>query len=264
MIKKITLITIFAFQSFLFAHDLYLRGNPFRMDTPGKLKVSMNLAEAFPGREEPWRADKTSSFTINGPSGIRKIEDKPKLSPTVDLSEEGTYVVGWSATPSYINIDAAHFNEYLDAEGHTNVIKIRKERNQEDKGGTEKYSRYLKTMIQVGSKLTDQYKVPLGFKIEIVPQTNPYSLKVGESLDVEVLLDGKPLPDNAVMATYDTHSKEHDVYAQLIRTDEKGKAKINFTNSGVWMIRSNHMAELQNDPKAEWESHWANLSFQVR
>ncbi|MCI0444578.1 DUF4198 domain-containing protein [bacterium] len=264
MIRKLTIISLFAFQSFLFAHDLYLRGNPFRLDSPGKVSISMNLAEAFPGKEQSWRADKTTSFVINGPSGLRKIQDQSKVNPSAELSEEGSYVAGWSAAPSYIKIDAGHFNEYLDAEGHTNVIKLRKDRNQQNKEGTEKYTRYLKTMIQVGSKHTDEYKVPLGFKIEIVPQANPYSLKVGDSLEVEVLFDGKPLPDNLIMATFDTNSKEHDVYAHVIRTDEKGKAKINLTHPGVWMIRSNYMTELQNDPKADWESHWANLSFEVR
>jgi hypothetical protein len=264
MFKKMIVFIIFAFQTFLYAHDLYLRGNPFRLNSPGTTKVSMNLAEAFPGKEQLWRADKTTSFIVSGPSSTRKLENKEKGNPSVDLSEEGTYVIGWSSSPSYITIDAAHFNEYLEAEGYMNVIKIRKETGQQNKEESEKYTRYLKTMIQVGTKHTDQYKTPLGFKIEIIPQSNPYSLKVGESLNVQVLLDGKPLPDNTLMATFDTNSKEHDVYAQVLHTDKDGNAKIQLTDPGVWLLRSNYMTELKNDPKAQWESHWANLSFDVR
>jgi hypothetical protein len=264
MIKRLAIILLLVFHSFLFAHDLYLRGNPFRLDNPGKVSISMNLADAFPGKELSWRRDKTTSFVINGPSGLNKIQDKSAGNPTVELSQEGTYIVGWSGSPSYIKIDPVIFNKYLNLEGYTKVIKLRQERGQDKKEGAEKYSRYLKSMIQVGVKHTGQFKVPLGFKIEIIPHNNPYSLKVGESLDVELLLDGKPLVDNSIMATFDTNSKEPEAYAQAIRTDGKGKAKINLTNTGVWMIRSNYMRELQNDPKAEWESYWANLSFDVR
>jgi uncharacterized GH25 family protein len=264
MIKRLTIVLLLVFHSFLFAHDLYLRGNPFHQDIPGKVSISMNLAEAFPGEELSWRGDKTTSFVVNGPSGMNKIQDQAGENPTVEFSQEGTYIVGWSGSPSYIKIKPAVFNKYLNLEGYTKVINLRKERGQENKEGAEKYSRNIKAMFQVGSKNTDQFKVPLGFKIEIIPHQNPYSLKVGESLDVELLLDGKPLADNAIMATFDTNSKEPEAYAQVIRTDAKGKAKIKLTNSGVWMIRSNYMTELQNDPKAEWESYWANLSFEVR
>lgn len=264
MIRILTAVVFLALQNPLLAHDLFLQGSPFHIDKPGMVSISMRLAEAFPGKEVPWRADRTISFLINTPSGVIKLQDKSNQNQAVELKEEGTYVAGWVAQPSYIKIDSSHFNEYLDKDGHLNVLKLRKERSQENKDGTEKYTRFLKTIFQVGSKNTDEYKKPFGFKIEIIPQKNPYSLKVGETLDVQVLFDGEPLPDVAVMATYDTHSREPDVYSQIIRTDDGGKAKINLNKPGVWLIRANYMTELKDDSKAEWQSFWSNLTFDIR
>lgn len=264
MIKILSIVVFLALQNPLTAHDLFLQSNPFRLDRPEAITLTMRLSEAFLGKEVTWKADKTVNFLLNTPSGLIKLDDKTNQNPTVKLKEEGTYVVGWAATPSYIKIDSSHFNEYLDKDGHSNVLKLRKERSQKNKEGTEKYTRFLKTILQVGSKNTDEYKKPFGFKIEIIPQKNPYILKVGETLDVQVLFDGEPLPDVAVMATYDTHSKEHDVYSQIIRTDDSGKSKIILDKPGVWLIRANYMTELKDDSKTEWESFWSNLTFEIR
>ncbi len=245
------------------AHDLFLNAHPFRLEKPGSLELAMNLAESFPGKEEVWRKDKTVQFWLIGPAGERKLQAEKGKNPTIQLSEEGTYVIGWNASPSYIEIDSEHFNEYIEVEGYRNVVEARKKEGKENAQGREKYVRFLKAFVQAGSKLTQHYAQVLGQKIEIVPQSNPYSLKRGSELIVKVVYDGKPLTGARVMSTYDTYSKEHDVYAHTTDTADDGTAKIPITQDGIWMIRVNTMLSLEGDPKADWQSYWANCSFQV-
>lgn len=247
----------------LFGHDLFLRPSMFRLKSPGETRLAMYLAEAFPGKEELWRAEKTVDLVVLGPGGKQNVKDVAKQNPTLNLQSEGTYVVGWSATPSYIAIKGADFEEYIKAEGYKEVMELRKKSDQTATEGKEKYVRYLKAIVQVGTKLTDDFQTPLGYKIEIVPSQNPNSLAVGSQLEAVLNFDGNPLSGVQVMATYDTFSKEHDVYAQTVVTDAHGVFRIRLDHPGVWMIRANRMIPLTQDPKADWQSFWANLSFEV-
>jgi uncharacterized GH25 family protein len=258
--KSIFLFTFFVVvTSGIFAHDLYLQSKPFLLSQPGSVKLSMFLAESFPGEAQKWRAEKTVSFQLLGPSGPKDLDHREQTDPSISLPSEGTYVIGWSATPSYITIDAKHFEEYVRAEGYSNVL----DKKSPTVEGKEKYTRYLKTFLQVGNKTTVNYPQPLGHKIEILPTQNPYALKAGGVLTVQVLFEGKPLASTRVMGTFDTFSKEHDVYAETSQTDSNGRAQIKITKPGIWMICANHMIPAQNDPKADWESFWSNCSFQI-
>ena len=250
--------------SVVFAHDLFLNPHPFHLKKPGSLTLAMNLADAFPGKEESWRQDKTLQFWMIGSSGKKMLTDEKGKNPTIQFSEEGTYVIGWNSSPSYIEIDSKDFTEYIEAEGYQNVVKTRKEQGKQDAKGREKYVRFLKAFVQVGSKLTKDYAQPLGQKIEIIPMSNPYSLKRGSDLSVKILFDGKPLPGARVMSTYDTFSKEHDVYAHTIDTSQDGTVKIPISQNGIWLLRVNIMMPLEGDPKADWQSFWANCTFEIR
>jgi hypothetical protein len=262
--RTLTALVLILFSAIVAAHDLFLNALPFTLEKPGTIRLSMNLAEAFPGKHEAWRQDKTVRFRVHGPGGEQALKDTKGVDPTIELAQEGTYMIGWDASPSYIDIDAKHFNEYIKAEGFTNVIDSRKRANQENAPGREKYTRFLKAFVQVGSKLTDHYSRPLGQRIEIIPQSNPYQLKAGDKLKIKVVFDGKPLAGATAMATYDTFTKEHDVYAHSLTTANDGTIEIPIGKTGIWMIRVNTMQPLQGDPKADWQSYWANCSFQVR
>jgi hypothetical protein len=248
----------------LFAHDLYLRGNPLILSSPGDSTISMVLAEAFPGEPIPWRADKTSLFKVIGPTGGRLLSAAGKAAdPVVNFSTEGTYVLAWTSTPSYIKIESSEFNPYLEEEGYRKAIELRKQLHQESMPGKEKYTRYLKAFVQVGVKQSDQYKEVFGFPIELIPLSNPYSLHSGSSMKVRLLFQGKPLANHRIMATYDSFSKEHDVYAQTATTGSNGEAEIQVNKPGLWMIRSNEMLPLEGDTEADWQSFWANFTFHV-
>jgi uncharacterized GH25 family protein len=250
----VTFVVAMLTTAMLFGHDLFLRPSSFWLQSPGKTSLTMYLAEAFPGKEEPWRADKTVDLAVSGPGGKQKVKDVAKENPILNLKAEGTYVIGWSATPSYIAIKGAEFEEYIKAEGYEEVMERRKKTGQTSMEGKEKYVRYLKTVVQVGTKFTEDFKTPLGYKIELIPQENPYSLSSGSTINAVALFDGKPLVGAHVMATYDTYSKEHDVYAQTVVTGSDGAFQIKLDHPGVWLIRTNRMLPLSNDPKAEWQS----------
>lgn len=263
-IKRMILLSFLVVAATASAHDVFLNAKPFVLNNPGSLTLSMYLAEAFPGEVIKWRGDKTVKFWMIGPGTNVELTAKKEANPVIEFKNIGTYVIGWNGTPSYIEVEPKLFNEYIEAEGYENVIQMRKEQGVQDKPGREKYIRFLKCFVQVGADKTDDFSKNFGQKIEMIPLVNPYSVKAGSNLAVRVVFDGKPLSGVRVMATYETYSKEHDVYAHTMETDTEGIARIPIDKPGLWMIRANRMLPLQGETKADWESYWANFSFYVK
>src|SRR6476469_248758 len=61
----------------------------------------------------------------------------------------GTYVVGASTLPRTLRLDAKAFNEYLASDGITDMLESRKRSNELNVSSHERYSKPVKTLIQV-------------------------------------------------------------------------------------------------------------------
>jgi uncharacterized GH25 family protein len=203
-------------------------------------------------------------FKISGPNGESDVPNVEGLNPEMKLDKAGTYQIGWQSKENYISIDSKTFNTYITLENYRDAIEKRRSTGKENSEGHERYSRFIKTFVQVGSEKSEDYKKPIGFKIEIVPKQNPTALRVGDELDVQVLFEGQPLASSRVMATYDKYSTTPEEYDQTIDTDSGGNARIKITHSGLWLVRTNRMLPLSGDKKADWESFWSNITFEVR
>jgi hypothetical protein len=256
---------MFVFAADLVAHDLYLQPGAFYLDKPGEVMVEMRITEErFPGDPLRWRGDKTIQLKTLGVSGKKDIPDSDGVNPRITFQKAGTHQIGWEGSVSYISINPEIFDKYITIEGYKDVIEARKKANAQNTFGRERYSRFIKTLVQIGNEKTDDFKRPMGFKIEIIPQTNPVNLKAGDELQVQVLFEGKPLANNRIMATYDEYSTKQEDYAQTLETGPDGMARFKITQPGLWMIRTNRILPVTGDEKADWESFWSNLTFQVR
>ena len=156
------------------------------------------------------------------------------------------------------------FEKYLASEGLDHVLKLRKERGEETKNGKERYSRYVKTLIDAGDGNTEALNKVVGQTIELVPLDNPYTKQVGDAIRVQLLFRGKPLVNHLISSTYAGASDKPDTYAQSARTDERGVVTLHLTHSGPWLVRTVHMLPLPDNKDADWESWWASITFEVR
>lgn len=102
----------------------------------------------------------------------------------------------------------------------------------------------------------DAFVKPVGAKMEIVPLKNPLSVKVGETLPVQVFYEGKPLPNIGLKG--EGHGK-----AEVV-TDAQGKAAVTLNRNGLFIISANLKTPTPNDPDADALSETANLTFTVK
>ena len=130
------------------------------------------------------------------------------------------------------------------------------------KKGNERYSRFIKSLIQVGGKRDRTFSQRTGLRFEVVPLANPYSLKLGDELSVQVLFEGKPLADKVL---YADNRDGDSVTQQRFVTNTEGIAAIKLDRKGVWLVRLVFMQRCsKNCEGADWESFWGALSFGMR
>jgi uncharacterized GH25 family protein len=150
------------------------------------------------------------------------------------------------------------FTEYLTEEGLIDVIAQRTKAGEGDKDARERYGKYAKTILLSGAP-RDGYNAVAGLPIELVPEKDPYLLKVGEALPVRVLFHGKPAAGLEVKAT----STEPGSKPQFIgKTDANGLISMKVTGSGPWRLHTILM-QRSADPSADWESFWSTLTFAI-
>ena len=184
----------------------------------------------------------------------------------LDTGDPGTYVVGVSTRARVFTLSAREFDDYLAHDGVLDVLEQR--RDAPPDSVTERYSKHVKALVQVGEARSSGYAHELGYPVEFVPLRNPYELQVGDPLEVRFLRDGRPVPDHLVYASYEGHHS-HDasdghVEAVRTRTDAHGVARIELSHAGKWYVRAIHMVERPDEAGVDYESNWATLTFEIR
>ncbi|OPL14048.1 MAG: hypothetical protein AVO34_05980 [Firmicutes bacterium ML8_F2] len=97
------------------------------------------------------------------------------------------------------------------------------------------FENYAKALINVGQPHAEDFNVPVGHGIEIVPMENPFLKKTGDTLRLKVLHKGKPARFCQVSATYVGFSTGED-YAYSNKTDRNGETVIRLLHPGQWIV----------------------------
>ncbi len=181
--------------------------------------------------------------------------------PVYNFSAEksGNYLLAMERNWSYIKLEAKKFEDYLREDGMEYISTERAKRGETEQEGKERYSRFIKSLLQVGDRRDDTYKKVLGLKLEITPLENPYAKRIGDKLKFQVLFDGKPLADRTVFAD------NRDSRTQQMTTDKNGQIQMKIEKSGLWLVRLVTMRRCAADcGEAVWESFWGAFSFGVK
>jgi uncharacterized GH25 family protein len=186
---------------------------------------------------------------------------------SIRTGKEGTGVFGISTLPRINEYTPEVFVENMKHEGLLEVLAARKKAGEDSKNVTKKYSNHVKAIFQIGDKLSEDYKTVLGYPIELIPMVNPYFLNVGDQLSMKLLINGKPMPNIMVYASFnDKHGYAKDgspLDAFKVRTNSNGVVNIKITDTGHWYFRTVYLVK---NPKndSDYISNTASLTFEIR
>jgi len=249
------------------AHDLFLKLDTYFLAPNTKATVQM-LNGTFQSSEGIVRRDRMRDISLSAPDpqisaaksiSWRDIEKTTTME--IQTGRPGTYVVGISTKPREFDLKAADFNDYLKHDGIPDILAKRTKAGELGKDIRERYSKHVRAIFQVGRARTEEYRTSLHYPVEIIPQGNPYSLKVGQTLPVFCTLEGKPLVNQFVIAGWE--SVDGKLHSLDTRTDAKGIARFKLIAAGKWYVKMIHMTAT-NEPGINYESKWATLTFQIR
>jgi uncharacterized GH25 family protein len=255
-------ISTLIFSANAFAHEYWFEAETFFPAANEKTAVYLYVGDGLTkDREERvYQPEKTPMFQLF--SAAKMWDLKPNAvadtMPIYNFSADkpGNYLLAMERNWSYIKIEPQKFEDYLREDGLDYIIPERKKLGETAKEGRERYSRYLKSLLQVGDRRDNTYKKKLGMKLEIIPLENPYSKKVGENLKFQILFDGKPLAGRTVFA--DNRASE----TQKMITDKNGKFAMKIDKNGMWLVRLVFMQRCKTDcGEADWESFWGAITF---
>jgi hypothetical protein len=262
------------------AHDLFLRLDSFfvRPDSTVQIRV---LNGTFSKSENAVTRDRVGDISVAGPGGLAHLDttlwqatgDTSRLS--IHIGGEGTYIVGASTLPREITLEAKDFNAYLADDGIPDVLAARRRNRELDKRATERYSKHVKALLQAGDRRAEAVDVVLGYPAELVPLNNPYLPRPGGWFRVRALVDGKPVPNQLVIAG-GRPPRGGRLAERRVRTDSEGVARIRITDRGQWYVKFINMVRFTGDPQThppgtpagsptpDYESKWATLTFEIR
>lgn len=294
------------------AHDLWLEPSAYFAGS-GDAEVSVTLQVGEHGRAEeakpPRRADMTR-FHLHrvrrAPLDLlAKLRDGGAVSGSVATTaaaasfhpEGGDTLLAMERGPKRLDLDAERFNLYLTEENQIAALARRAAAHQDAAPGRERYTRYLKTLVQdrdpAAAALAVLYRRRLGQRLEILLENNPGRLRPGQPVRVRVLFEGRPLAGVKITAL---HRERPDVPADrtlAATTDSLGHANLPpFDVPGPWLVRLVYVRPVSVAPSspspspatasvaaaitpvatptppgpedAQWESFWASYSFGVR
>ncbi|HLF19806.1 MAG TPA: DUF4198 domain-containing protein [Bacteroidota bacterium] len=254
-------------QFVLLAHDCFLIVRPYRVSPGDDVKIELHVDEHFPGKHIVWNPERFTRFHHwYGRTLLDSVVPDPVKDSSgvlIPIAQGGVHLIAADRSPSFIQLDAKQFDQYLQSEGLDNVLKLRKERKEENKPGREKYSRYLKALVSAGEGEQNTYRQVIGQIFEIIPLENPCAKKVGDTLRLRIFYQGKAVSGKKISATYAGASEKPDTYDQSTRTNREGIASFRLSHKGTWLIRTVTMQSAET-PDADWESFWASLTFEVR
>lgn len=261
----IAFIFTFLFTINIYAHEYWFEPDTFFPAPNAKTAVHLYVGDGLvKDREERvFQIEKTPVFNLFsvGKTLDLKTSIKEGAMPIYNFSADkaGNYLLGMERNWSYIKLEPNKFEDYLREDGIEYIIAEREKLGERQKEGRERYSRFIKSLLQVGGKRDATYKKKLGMKLEIMPLENPYSKKVGDNLGFQIYFDGKPLVNRVVYAD------NRDSQTQKMTTDKNGKISMKIDKNGLWLVRLVNMQRCAADcGEADWESFWGAITFGVK
>lgn len=249
------------------AHDLFLKFDTYFLPPHSQTTVRL-MNGTFQKSENAIRRERLLDVSLVTPDGDRSHpplaqwrDDGEASALGVQTAGPGTYVVGVALRPRHIDLKAAEFNAYLEHDGIPDTLAQRQRDGRMNQDVRERYSKFAKAILQVGDARTDHFKSQLGYPVEIVPKQNPYSLNVGQTIELLCLKDGTPIPHQVVMAGYET--RDGTMVPLQARADAEGVVRVELKAAGRWYAKFINMVPV-SEPGLNYESKWASLTFEIR
>ncbi|MEJ6477175.1 MAG: DUF4198 domain-containing protein [Octadecabacter sp.] len=250
----------------LAAHEFWLEPLDYQIADDGRLEAHIVNGQSFEGVKLsylPQRFVRFEQFV-----GMRRMPVQGRLGSTPALNAPpltlGLNVVIYQSTTATVNYETwEKFQRFVDHKDFGDVRALHDARDLPADGFGEVYSRYAKTLINVGDGTGADLRT--GLETEIVALTNPYTDDLSEGMRVQVFY-GDDVRIDTQVEVFDK-APDDTVVITMVRTDAEGIAVVPVIAGHSYMLDAvvlrEPSTELAASSNAVWETLWANLTFGV-
>jgi uncharacterized GH25 family protein len=261
--KKIFLLLLTLIVVRVSGHEFWIQPDKFIYKHAEPVNIRFLVGENFTGENWTGDKDKIKSLRlyfddVTDKNCTDNLGGNKGDSLQIAMLDEGTVMVTLNTTNSFIDLEAAKFNDYLREDGLTETLKYRERNGDTAKNGRENYQRSVKTIFQVGSRSTNVFKKRTDLPLDIVPAEHPYTVSTDGDFKVKLFFMGERLKKTKVKVW---HKLDDKISQEEYRTDDEGEVKFFLSPEGEWMVSCVKMIRLEDDPKAEWQSYWGSLTW---
>ncbi len=262
MINILFALIIFTFiPGMAYAHNFWINAvdyNPsYSKRTGAHTKIYFGFGHKYPVQDYLGDDRLTELKLINEEGKAKDIEPGKGgfMATSVIIKKQGANIISGITKPGFYTMyfDKGRVHHKMGSmKGLENVIL------------SLNYENYAKALINVGDTSEDAYSKPVGHNIEIIPIENPYLKKVGDTLKIKVLYNGKPASFCDISATYVGFSSKED-YAFSNKTGSDGISTIRLLSPGQWIVRAIARKPAKDSLKEDCleEKYSATLTFGV-
>lgn len=249
------------------AHDFWVEPDSFTPRESQQVAVFLRFGVGFNSQTLPYLNTLFNDFSVTDQNGRADILSRLGNDPaaTIDATA-GAQLLGYQSNPQFVEMKPEKFNEYIEEEGIEYIKAERERRGESDSPALENFIRCAKALIQSGPDSRDVYREKLGYTLELIPQSDPYQLKEGESLEFELLYQGKPIDGLQLQAVPKVDPED----VQKVRTDKNGRASVTIDRPGVWLIKVVLILPIEGRQQintgirtATLQSYWASYIFEL-
>jgi hypothetical protein len=172
------------------------------------------------------------------------------------IKEDGLTLISMTTKPLANEMSRSKFLRSLDADDPDNIAD--KVKNSNQLFYKERYTYYMKTLVQVGEPGGKAFDKPLNDDYEIILKENPYKFNYGDDISAQINFKGKPLAAATVMLYVKTAGG--NVYPQKLSSDNTGMIYFKLSREGVYLLTSRHSAQIK-DKDADFESWRTSYVF---
>ncbi|MDR2443759.1 MAG: DUF4198 domain-containing protein [Deltaproteobacteria bacterium] len=237
------------------AHDFWAGAKDSAVGQPAN--VFLGFGHDFPEPDEikpetyAERYDPVTLIGVSGPIALKAGDQAQNFVSEGPLSAGSYYVL---------------VNSKVGFASRTPSGYVRKSKAEDPTATTCSYGgNFGKNLINLDPASDDSFVTkPVGHKLEIVPQVNPETVKVGEKFPVKVLLDGSPLPRATVEAFFAGFYEDNEALAFSASTDKDGLVYIIPLRPGKWLANVSHTVPYSDLKVCDREAYGASLAFTIK
>jgi len=254
-----------------FAHDFWLAASRWHVTPGATIVVTANVGDdIYPRSESAMAPERVDSLRIIGPATAMltpayRTTGKSLAADVTLPAVPATYLIAMVVKGRFLSMEGDKFIEYLKEEGLDRLVDEVNRRGEAQKKSRERYWRDAKLLVHAGEGPSEQVTRPLGWPAELVPDTDVSNGRVGDTIGIRLLADGKPVSGAQVTFTAAAPGPTKS-RATAARTDGNGRARFTIAKRGPYLITSVHMVRRDGETgeqAVDWESYWCSLTFDV-